>query len=237
MSLTNDVDGTGADGRDFLATGGEGRELILIVRSLEQRMTSQKKETAEEDEARLARRLKEDRPPELKKKGHQKQFEINEEVKEKFMDEEVALSRTPAAVERARTAITEGMSLINKRQKLIKIADRSEYGWVTIDDYVEDELADNLDNEKRLFRAEVRAGRKLKMAYAAKLKKRKSWPSRKPQLGLDTGTAASLSTGTQQIVRASWPQANRVAYCANQSLGPCFLRGKLGHFRKSSPLL
>ena len=37
-------------------------------------MTSLKRETAEEAEARLA---KEDRPPELKKKGHQKQFEIN----------------------------------------------------------------------------------------------------------------------------------------------------------------
>ena len=58
---------------------------------------------------------------------------------------------------------------------------------------VEDELADNSD-EKRLFRAEARAGRKLKTAQAAKLKKRKSGPSRKPPLGLDPGTAASLST-------------------------------------------
>ena len=83
MSLTNNVDvlacpGTGADRRDSLATGGEVRELISFVRSLEQRMTSQKKETAEKDEARIAKKLKEDRPPELKKKGHQKQFDINE---------------------------------------------------------------------------------------------------------------------------------------------------------------
>ena len=33
------------------------------------------RETAEEAEARLAKKLKEDKPPELKK-GHQKQFEI-----------------------------------------------------------------------------------------------------------------------------------------------------------------
>ena len=46
-------------------------------------MTSLKRETTE---ARLAKKLKEDRPPELKKKGHQKQFEINEEVKEKLTD-------------------------------------------------------------------------------------------------------------------------------------------------------
>ena len=54
---------------------------------------------------------------------------------------------------------------------------------------------------------------------------------------LDPGMAASLSTGTQQIVRVSWPQAIRVTYSANQSLRPCFLCGKLGHFRKSCPLL
>ena len=64
-------------------------------------------------------RLKEDRPPELKK-GHQNQFEINEEVKEKLTEAETTLSRMPAAVESARTAIAEGMSLINKRQKLLK---------------------------------------------------------------------------------------------------------------------
>ena len=126
-------------------------------------------------------RLKEDRPPELKK-GHQKQFEINEEVKEKLTEAETTLSRMPAAVESARTAIAEGMSLINKRQKLFKIAVRSKYGWATGDEYVEDELADNSDDEKHLFRAEARAGRKLKTAQAVKLKKRKSGPSRKPQL-------------------------------------------------------
>ena len=37
------------------------------------------------------------------------------------MEEETALSRSPAVVERARTAIAEGMSLINKRQNLLKL--------------------------------------------------------------------------------------------------------------------
>ena len=39
------------------------------------------------------------------------------------------------------------------------IADRSEHGWATVAEYEEDELADNFDDEKRLFRAEVRVGR------------------------------------------------------------------------------
>ena len=57
-------------------------------------------------------------------------------------------------MERARTAIAEGM---NRTQKRIKIADCSEYGWATVE-YVEDELADNSDDEKCLFRKEARAG-------------------------------------------------------------------------------
>lgn len=46
------------------------------------------------------------------------------------------------------------------RQKNIKIVDRSKHGWATVVEYEEDELANNSDNESRLFRAEARAGRK-----------------------------------------------------------------------------
>ena len=38
---------------------------------------------------------------------------------------------------------------------MIRIADRLEYGWVTIEEYKEDELADHSDDEKRLYRAEM----------------------------------------------------------------------------------
>ena len=51
-----------------------------------------------------------------------------------------------------------------ERQKHIKIADRSDNGWATVEEYVEDELADNSDDEKRLSRADARASKKLKSA-------------------------------------------------------------------------
>ena len=41
------------------------------------------------------------------------------------------------------------------RQKAIRIADRSEYGWATVEEYEEDELAANSNDGKRLFRAEM----------------------------------------------------------------------------------
>ena len=50
------------------------------------------------------------------------------------------------------------------------IADRSEHGWATVAEYKEDEL-DNSDDEKRLFRAEVKAGRKIKQKNVKEAKK------------------------------------------------------------------
>ena len=37
-------------------------------------------------------------------------------------------------------------------EELVHIAHRCEHGWATVEEYI-DELADNYDNEKRLFRA------------------------------------------------------------------------------------
>ena len=227
--------------QDVPATHSEIRQLISAINHMEQRMSSMKRELADEAEARVAKKLKEaDKQPALKKKGHQKQFQFNEDVRERLTEASAAIHQTPAAVERAKTAIQEGMDLLNKRQKLIKIADRSDHGWATVEEYVEDELAEDSDDEKRLFRAEARAGRKAKAAQAAKLKKRRSMVSRKPQSSGMPASVASLNS--QQLAQPqAWPQpaTGRNAYstAAPQSLGPCFLCGKLGHFRKSCPLL
>ena len=65
-------------------------------------------------------------------------------------------------MEKARTALQEGQKIFDLRQKLIKTADRSEHGWATVVEYEEDELAENPNDEKGLFRVEARAGRKSK---------------------------------------------------------------------------
>ena len=62
-----------------------------------------------------------------------------------------------------------GVSCIIKN---IKIADRSEDVWATVLEYEENELADNSDDEKRLFRAEARAGRRLKQKSIRNAKRR-----------------------------------------------------------------
>ena len=54
----------------------------------------------------------------------------------------------------------EGKELIRKRQKLIRIADKSADGWKVVDEYVSDELASGSEDEKRLKKAKEAASRK-----------------------------------------------------------------------------
>ena len=53
-----------------------------------------------------------------------------------------------------KSQLKEGMRAIACRQKRIKVADRSEYGWAVVKAYDNDELASNSEDEKQLFKAE-----------------------------------------------------------------------------------
>ena len=53
------------------------------------------------------------------------------------------------------------------------MADKSKHGWATVEEYLEDELAANGDDGKRMQKVEFRVGRKLK-ASAAKTAKKKA---------------------------------------------------------------
>ena len=52
---------------------------------------------------------------------------------------------------------TKEQELICKRQKLIRIADKSVDGWKVVDEYISDEMASDLEDEKRLKKAKETA--------------------------------------------------------------------------------
>lgn len=130
--------------------------------------------------------------PTFKKRGHENQYLCNEQFRDKVDTATSALQQTPPAVEKAHMLLQEGEKLTNLRQKNILIAKRSEHGWATVAEYEEDKLADNSDDEKRLFRPEVKAGRKLKQKGTKEARKKGSpprkhfrspWPSPAPWSG------------------------------------------------------
>ena len=67
---------------------------------------------------------------------------------------EAALQKAPGgtAVDKAKALIAEGNALLKFRQKLVRIADRSEYGWAAVEEYVDDELAQMGREENTAFR-------------------------------------------------------------------------------------
>ena len=93
-------------------------------------------------------------------KGNEQQFEHAESVLEKLETAKDAVNSN--AIAKTKSAIEEGIALVTKWMKIIMIADKSEYSWATVQEYLTDELASNSDDEKRLFRSEKRAERKVK---------------------------------------------------------------------------
>jgi hypothetical protein len=53
----------------------------------------------------------------------------------------------------AKRKISEGMDLMKNRQKLIKLADSSDVGWRVVDEYVSNPLAEDSDDEKKIYKA------------------------------------------------------------------------------------
>jgi len=84
---------------------------------------------------------------------------------------------SPPAIERAQEALTKGMKLFAERQKLIKIADRSEFGWGVVAEYTADELAEDSNDEKawrrqrKQRRERLQGGRRSELSLLRKLVK------------------------------------------------------------------
>ena len=66
---------------------------------------------------------------------------------------------TPA-MQRVLEGLRKGQNLIEERQKLNQLADRSEHGWGMVEEYTADDLAENSEDEKRIEKAERAAERK-----------------------------------------------------------------------------
>ena len=94
----------------------------------------------------------------MKKKGNNKQFLFNAEILDELdvITEELHSEDTESAL---KTTKRVG-KFIQKRQKLIKLADKSEAGWLAVDEYESDELADDSADEKRIKKAQEKAARK-----------------------------------------------------------------------------
>ena len=114
----------------------------------------------------VARRVKRSLPLEFRMKGNEKQYKFNERLVEKLEEAATELQsvgdvpdgaegvNVPRGVlEKAKESIKQGTVLVQERQKCMRMADRSEYGWHVVQEYQSDELAANSEDEKRISKA------------------------------------------------------------------------------------
>ena len=80
-------------------------------------------------------------PRTFKKKGHEQQYKHKQQVKSVVSEAKDAA--TSGKQDTGIAKLNEGIELIDQRQKLILIADKSEYGWKIVGEYLDNELADN----------------------------------------------------------------------------------------------
>ena len=134
------------------------------------------------------------------------------------------------AVEKAKKSLEQGLALLYERQKLIKLADRSEHGWGVVAEYTADELAEDSDDEKRIFKAEKAAERKA-------AKRRKTVAPLRPKARVQTPLASAAPTGSQVLPRRTVPVPQSYAQAVRpvRPPGPCFACGESGHIRSCCP--
>lgn len=115
----------------------------------------------------MVKKIRRDRGYEFKRKGNEKQFLFNDELKDRIDAASTHLAKLKPASEQetaplkaATEELQEGTKAIHTRQKLIRIADRSELGWQVVEAYESDELASDDEDAKRLEKAQKSAEQK-----------------------------------------------------------------------------
>lgn len=132
-----------------------------LERILDRKFATFKEDLAKEHKEESEKLIRKLKPTyDFKKRGTKIQFSFNQQVQGHMED---AKSHSEAGRHtKAVESLDEGIECVNKRQKLVLIADNSENGWRTVDEYVENVYASDSDDDKKIRRAEAAASRKKK---------------------------------------------------------------------------
>ena len=102
----------------------------------------------------------------LKFAGNKDQFIFNSELCGTL--EEVSDLLAAKQTEKAEEKVAELSKNLKRRQKIIKLADKSEAGWLAVKEYQTEELASDSEDEKRIRKAQERALKKKKQNVSRK---------------------------------------------------------------------
>jgi len=189
-------------------------------------------EEAADDQLREIKKLCREEPKVFKRKGNEIQYKFNSKLQNSLDDVKSHLEAN--AVDKAEASLSEGTSLLTERQKLILLADKSEFGWKTVEEYSQHELADDEADGKKIRRAEERAEKALKSAAPKKTSKRSSSAPRP-----STSYVGPQNFRGYSSFGFSRNQSDRLSLSRAPGLpsrsGNCFACGRFGHWRSECP--
>ena len=199
---------------EALIKANNGSLLASFKGLLEQTVSQIKRSDEESAESQMKeiKRLKFNESHKFKKKANEDQFKFNQKLSETLDSAKSAAENSQ--LEKVKTSLEEGETLISERQKHILLADKSDYGW---DEYKKHSLADDSDDEKRIFKAESRA-----RTFVNSLKKKKK----------SSAPAESTVSSQRRPIPALVP-----GFSPRPKPGTCFACGKPGHWRASCPTM
>lgn len=147
---------------------------------------------------------------ELRYEGNKRQFQFNSEILEDI--DTIKNKIDSSSIEDVEECLDKITNKLIHRNKLIKMADRSEGGWSTVYEYEKGDLAENSDDEKKIRRAESRAV------------KRKKFLPRRP-------------TDHQRLPTPANPRQTlfRGFNSEKEETSVCWRCGRTGHFRNRCP--
>jgi len=189
-------------------------------------------EDAADSQMREIKKLKFSEPRKFKRKANEDQYKFNLKLAETLDDAKSAAEKLQ--LDKVKADLDAGEKLLIERQKHILLADKSDSGWLTVEEYKKHDLADNSDDEKRIFSAERRARSTL-----SSLRKKKSASfatSKRPQLARAPVSSSSSNAQPQpaQAIQSLVPPMYTVR---RPNMGTCFACGKPGHWRATCPAM
>ena len=167
----------------------------------------------------IAKKLKEESKISFKFEGNKKQFYFNSGLAEKVQSTSTALGKRKLEV--VRSCLEELDSDIKKRNKLIRLADKSAAGWDLVNEYLSDELASGSEDEKRIRRAEQRA-----------LRKRKDRQQQKGKSAVKQSQPSATTTSFAGQRLFNFASSSRAYTCVSKAKPGdiCFACGQQGHW-------